>query len=384
MTVLDTSPAAAGTATGPTPRALLRRNRVALAVGTGLLLVLVGAAVLTGGGRGGSVDPEAYDPGGARALATLLRDRGVEVVRTSDVPTTLAATTATSTLFLPQAGLLSSEELGALSKAPGDLVVAGAAPGPLADLGVPVSPVDMVRVTERRPSCDLPVAANAGSVDLGGLVVTGPQGSAACYRVGDGFALVAVSDGPVVVGSTSLFTNDRLGQRGNAALALGLLGASPRVVWLVPSPSRAAFGERPVTAPDDLLPAEVRSARFLLVLVVVVLALWRARRLGRVVPEPLPVVVRASETTEGRGRVYRAARARGTAATSLRSATRARLGPRLGNPDPAALVAVVAERTGRSAGAVEALLYGPEPSDDDALVRLADDLDTLTREVAGS
>ncbi len=380
MTVLDEQV----TATGPTPRSLLRQNRTAVLVGAGLLLVLVGVAVLTAGGRGGNVDPDAYDPGGGRALATLLRDRGVEVVRTSDVPSTVAATGPDTTLFLPLADLLSSEELGALSTAPGRLVVAGSGPGPLADLGIPVNPVSAASVSGRAPSCDLPVARNAGSADLGGLVVTGPGGSTGCYPAEGGFALLAVSDGPTVVGSTSLFTNDRLDERGNAALALGLLGGAPRVVWLIPSPSRAAFGERPVTSPDDLLPEEVRSARFLLVLVVVVLALWRARRLGRVVPEPLPVVVRASETTEGRGRVYRAARARDTAAGALRGGAVARLAPRLGNPDPPALVTLIAERTGRSAVAVEALLYGPVPSDDDALVRLADDLDTLSREVAGS
>ena len=128
----------------------------------------------------------------------------------------------------------------------------------------------------------------------------------------------------------------------------------------------------------------MRSGRFALVLVVVVLALWRARRLGRVVPEPLPVVVRASETTEGRGRVYRAARARGTAADALRVAARARLSTRLGQPDQAGLLAVTAERSSRGAAAVEALLYGPDPSDDDALVRLADELDTLIREVTDS
>jgi hypothetical protein len=44
----------------------------------------------------------------------------------------------------------------------------------------------------------------------------------------------------------------------------------------------------------------------------------------------------------------------------------------------------VAARTGRPATEVEALLYGPSPADDAALVRLADDLDALIREVAGS
>jgi hypothetical protein len=124
-----------------------------------------------------------------------------------------------------------------------------------------------------------------------------------------------------------------------------------------------------------------------LLVALVLLALWRARRLGRVVPEPLPVIVRAAEAIEGRGRMYRAARARDTAAAELRGGARRRLGPRVGagrNPTPDALVAGVAGHTGRSADEVSALLYGPEPADDTALVRLADDLDALTKEVTGS
>ncbi len=375
------------TVTSPTPRVVLRRNRAALLVGGGLVLVLVAVAVLTLGGRGGNLDPDAYDPGGSRALATLLRDRGIEVVRTGDVPSTTAAARESATVFVPLPELLSPEELQAIAAAPGRLVVAGGDPQSLADLGLGVTPVDAVAVTDRSPGCDLPAARAAGRVDVGGLVVTGPVGSTGCYRAGDGFTVLGLPDDNVVVGSRSLFTNDRLGRRGNAALAIGLLAGTPRLVWLVPDVNRPEFGQRPLRSADDLLPDWVRSARFLLVLVVLVLALWQGRRLGRVVPEPLPVVVRASETAEGRGRMYRAAGARGTAADSLRAAARGRLAPRLGagaNPDRAAFVALVAERSGRAGAEVDALLYGPDPSDDNALVRLADDLDTLTREVAGS
>ena len=72
------------------------------------------------------------------------------------------------------------------------------------------------------------------------------------------------------------------------------------------------------------------------------LALWRARRLGPVVAEPLPVVVRAAETVEGRARLYRRGGARGQAA---RGAARRRpvagSGRALGLPrraDPPAVV----------------------------------------------
>src|SRR5690606_22808834 len=106
---------------------------------------------------------------------------------------------------------------------------------------------------------------------------------------------------------------------------------------------------------------------------------WRARRIGRVVSEPLPVVVPAAEATEGRARLYRRGRAREHAATTLREATSQRRRRRLALPPDAgaeALVAAVAVRTGRPAVQVSALLAGPAPADDQSLVRLANDLDT--------
>ncbi|MEU3574283.1 DUF4350 domain-containing protein, partial [Kitasatospora sp. NPDC036755] len=55
---------------------------------------------------------------------------------------------------------------------------------------------------------------------------------------------------------------------------------------------------------------------------------------------------------------------------------------RAGTPDPDALCVAVADRLpGRPAGDVRALLYGPPPTDDAALLRLADDLDALERQV---
>jgi len=121
-----------------------------------------------------------------------------------------------------------------------------------------------------------------------------------------------------------------------------------------------------------------------LCVVVGVLAWWRARRLGPLVAEPLPVVVRASETVEGRARLYRSHRARDRAADALRAAALTRLTPRLGlarNATPDAVTQAVAHRTGSDCGAV---LFGPAPGTDADLLTLAHQLDDLERQVAQS
>lgn len=387
MTLLDERPLT--TSTGPTARGLLRRNRAAIGLVLTLLAALGLLAVITGGGRSGELDPDAYDPTGAHALATLLRDRGVTVQRTTDVPSTEAAATDRTTVFVPLPQLLSDEELGALSALPGNLVVADAGPQVLAGLQRDLQVTGTSSVAALVPGCAVAVARNAGKAQLGGFSYQpGTPGTVGCYATSDGPTLLSVPDANLMlVGSSELFTNGHLATQGDAALAVGLLGQSSRLLWLVPATDRQVLGTRPVTSPDDLLPDWVTSARTQLFVAMGVLALWRARRLGRVVPEPLPVVVRAAETAEGRGRLYRAAGARGTAAEALRGGTRDRLSLKVGagrNPEPPALCALVAARTGRAAAEVEVLLYGPSPADDATLVRLADDLDALIREVAGS
>jgi hypothetical protein len=134
----------------------------------------------------------------------------------------------------------------------------------------------------------------------------------------------------------------------------------------------------------ELLPGWVVPVAWQLGIAAVLAALWRARRLGRVVTEPLPVVVRSAEATEGRARLYRRGRARDHAAAALREAATGRLRSRLGLPPdavPAAVADAVAARTARPAAEVAGALAGPAPPGDAALVRLADTLDTLEQEV---
>jgi hypothetical protein len=106
--------------------------------------------------------------------------------------------------------------------------------------------------------------------------------------------------------------------------------------------------------------------------------------MGRVVAEPLPVTVRAAETSRGRGRLYRRARARGHAAAALRAGTARRCAVRLGLPRSAtgpAVINALTESTGRSATEIGGLLYGPPPTTDDELGHLTRALEELESEV---
>lgn len=191
-----------------------------------------------------------------------------------------------------------------------------------------------------------------------------------------------------VVGDGGFMTNQRLAEDGNAALALNLIGTGRPVTWLVrpatPPPIAELPGERGKSM-EDLMPESIRWTVYMSLIALIVTAFWRGRRLGPVVTEKLPVVVRAAETVEGRGRLYRARRARQRAAESLREGTIDRLTPRLGlgsGAGPNEVVAALAARTGQDAHQVGAALYGPPPADDAGLVGLAGYLDFIERQVS--
>lgn len=371
----------------PAERWRAARGPVAVTV-----VVLLGALVLAlvAGPPGSSrLDPRSPEPSGARAVAEVLRDHGVQVDLVTTTAGVRASTRAGDTLLVLDPELLVDEQAAAVRATGADLVVVGPAepdrfaPGVAA--GQPVAP------GAGSPGCSLRAARRAGRADTGGRTwVAGPEtverGARLCYARDGRPSLLQVADGDrsvTLLGDPGPLQNSRLGQEGNAALALGLLGANPRLVWYLPS-----VADVPSSAQDrslySLVPAGVWWGLAQLGIALLLVALWRARRLGPVVAEPLPVVVRAAETDEGRARLYRRAGARDTAAQALRGGVLSRLGPLLGLPsraEPAAVVDAVAARSRRTSPDVAALLYGAAPPDDAALVRLADDLDTLEKEV---
>jgi hypothetical protein len=382
--------AGARTSTSPTAAALWRAGRGPLAVG--LVLVLLGLllAVAASTREEGDLDPRSVGPAGTRALATLLRDEGVRVdlVRTSQQAR--AAATAGSTLVVAEPGLLDAPQRRALGEVEADVVLLAPGDEALRTFLPEVASDGTVPVETRTPTCAYEPARAAGPASTGGRLFSarGSEDGRAldlCYAAGGRASLVHATgdDGDVTaLGTSEPLTNDALAEEGNAALAMRALGGNPRVVWYLPSPADTLGGG--TQSPTDLLPGWVRPAAWQLALAVVLTALWRARRLGPVVVERLPVVVRATESTEGRARLYRRARARDRAADALRAAARDRLPPLLGLPPtagPETLVPAVAGRTGRDPSEVGALLYGAAPGDDAALLRLAHALDTLEGEV---
>ena len=386
-TAPDVTPASVSSAsTDPGAGQVWQAVKGPLTVLVVVLLAGLVVALAAGGPAGGRLDPRSPAPSGSRALAQVLGDQGVQVERVITSAAMAATTGPDDTLLVVDPDLLADSQVEAVRATGADLVVVGAtAPGRYLP-GVSAEPAEP---GVRAPGCDLPVAQRAGAVDAGGIAYntddTKLRVPSLCYA-GDGRpSLVQVRvDGNLVtlLGSSSPLTNSRLDDEGDAALALGLLGGHDRLVWYLPT--AADVPPEAQKSFYELVPDGVWWGLLQLGVAVLLLALWRARRLGAVVVEPLPVAVRAAETEEGRARLYRRNHARGQASESLRAGVRSRLGGVLGLPrraDPQALVTAVAARSSWSGADITALLYGAAPADDAALVQLADRLDALEKEV---
>jgi hypothetical protein len=377
--------AAASAASSPGPRALWRRARGPVALVLALTALAVVVSIGTERPPEGILEPEGPNPEGARALVAIAEDRGADVTVARDAATAADALTGDAVLVVALPHRLTRAELDRLAEAPGDRLLVRPTGPALEALAPGVRMTGRVDDGALDPRCDLPEAAAAGTAATGGELYTGPDGTTACYPADGGAALVRVPVGggatATVLGTRDPLTNTGLAAPGNAALALNLVGTGD-VVWLLPDVP--AEGGRATIW--ELLPAGLRAAPAPLAAALLLLAFWQGRRLGPLVTERLPVVVRAAETTEGRAALYAARRARDRAAAALREGFAARVRPALGlGPDapPDTVAAAVADRTGADPARVRALLSGPpdgpDPAtaDDAGLVRLADDLDRL-------
>ena len=284
---------------------------------------------------------------------TLLRDGGVEVVVADNIADVERAARPDTLILVAQSQYLTDDALlDRLAKVPGDLLLVEPTARTREALmpGMRISPASTF---DSDPNCALREATRAGSVRFG------PSDT---YQAVDGRTMTSCYDGVLIryrdggrtitaVGSTDFMTNDGLLQAGNAALAMNLAGDRPRVIWY--APHRIEGETSSPASVSDLIPDNVIWVVWQLWLVVLLIALWKGRRPGPLVAEQLPVVVRASETVEGRGRLYRSRRARDRAAEALRTATLQRLLPRLGLGAQApaqAVVATVARRSGGRCG----------------------------------
>lgn len=429
VTVEPTPGLAAWITTVP-PRAPRSRRRTVVRVVVLVLAVALAVGLLTlfvAGPRpvGPPLDPEDTGRDGARAVAEVLRQQGVDVsvVRSIDeVERTLDRSGPRDgwTVVMARSAYLGTGAAERLTRAVEQtrrLVLVEPDDIELQDLRLPLTvtgggdtalaaactsgvagPTDRLSAVwssygslddptlpppAAAPTFCFPPEATAGTAGTAGTGEgsTGPSGAVVVLPGED------AAPETVVLGSARALSNGKVLDDAHAALALRALGPTEHLLWYVPGISDLdatdPSGEH-VADPGRGVPQWLGPAGWLLAAAVIAFALARGRRLGRLVVEPLPVVVRASETTEARGRLYHRAADRPFAAQVLRGGSRTRLADRLGLPRSTpvvSLVDAVARASGVPRSDVERLLDGPDPTTDRDLLLLSQGLADLEESV---
>jgi hypothetical protein len=344
-------------------------------------VAVVGSVILFGRqGPGAPLDPRSTKANGAKALVYLLEQYGTGVDVTTAVPSPGA-----SARVLVLVDHLSARQRDAITdfvRAGGEAVIADPT-SPLVHGGTAavefaaVAALDpgLCTVTALRAIDAVKVSAGAGSVPVG-------EGDTSCFGNRDDAYLVVHGEGRgtiVALGGASQWTNDLLDEAANAALATTLLAPAPagRVAVLR---GDGAGGEQGLF---DLVPNRVWFALGQIGVGFVVLALWRARRLGRVVVEPQPVEIAGSELVVASGRILDRIAQPQRAADVLRRELAHDLATRYGlrgETDVETLDATVSA-SGRVPPGTVLAVFGETVSDERSLVALAGRVDAVRKEV---
>jgi hypothetical protein len=395
VTLADTRAPGDDAVLTPRARTVARRGLFWAGVGVVCVLVVVATLLLTRGGAsaGLSLDPASPAPAGSQAVAEVLRVQGVDVILPDGFDQALSESeqVGTTLAVYDPSGYLSAERLTALTDAAGDVVLL--APG-FRQLQAVAPEVNAAGTpdpdTPLESDCDLPAAERAGTISPGPLLDFSDDTEATgCFAAETGgFGLVSVADRGdtlTLLGPAEILSNDNVILNGNAALALGLLGGTDRLVWFLPSVADVEATGPPTL--QELTPPWLVPVTSLLAITVFVAMFWRGRRFGPLVAEDLPVTVPSGETMEGRSRLYQRTAARTRTVDALRIGAVGRLGTTLSLSRHATVPEVsdaVAAVLGRNPGEVRGILLDTLPSSERDVVALSDALRDLEAAVTAA
>lgn len=326
--------------------------------------------------RGSVDDPQNPEPQGMMAVAEVLQDHGVSL----DVTRTVSATLRSSNdlLIITRPDRLSDTQLHELAELQIDTVIIGASRS-VAGFADKLDR-EQASAGAYEAGC-LDPRLQAGEIDTIGPFLTHSEADVCFPGPEYGAVLTLEADGRLIsLAPADIFHNDHILNESNAAIALALLGSADTATWLVGDLMDSSGWDK--QADEESFDISWLSAAIFATLLA---AIWAfGPRFGRLLSEPLPVTVNASETTIGRGHLYRQSRDLNHSATTLRVSALSSMAPRLGispNATPEHVINQIAPLTSQSQETIRSILYGPPPTTDDSLRALALSLDALVNEV---
>ncbi|MDO5024969.1 MAG: DUF4350 domain-containing protein [Trueperella sp.] len=338
------------------------------------------------------LSPQSAQPGGAGALSTILEEQGVTVTMAATPQEAAQIAEQHSTVLLTPQATASDESIATLTESAAKVIVTGT-DADFAAWGFPgtttLAFIDTISAVE----CANPnalAAAQIGPIDSLYLPATdffkdSPDSNTTdltdtCFAAdfGAAWGRSAEYQNVVLLPDPQFLSNQHLAKYGNAAFAVRELGSTPQLIWVI-GQDRPEFSGQHDTVYTDWM---VRLFWGLLG-TIAVYAIYRGRRFGPLVAEPMPVNVPLSEADTGRAQLYERANDPAYLADLLRASTLAKIGPKLGLPQRSSADDVVNTlRSGskKSAAELSEILYRRQITNKNQLAELTIQLENLERE----
>jgi hypothetical protein len=353
----------------------------------GLVLVIAVAFAIVGSGNdrsGDPLSPDSTEEDGLRALVLLAESFGADVDVIDGAP---GDGHAVAFMASDRFGRTDTSDLRRWVRRGGILVVTDPQSSFAPDLGGPLGTGIVDDQSIDAGNCTIAALSNARTVDVGTVFVYRPPSPAStrCFTVGGDALIVATPEGSgtiVSIGGPSIFLNRRLDDADNAVVAVDLL--APR------RDTKVAFIRGPSLGAGDeslwsLIRPGIRFGFLQIALAFLLYAIWRGRRLGRPVLEIPRVEIEGSELVTAVGHLLERTNSPMYAASVLRADARRDLARRIGGgraDDPETLAVLLDVRAGADRERVRSLLSDVPIADEQQLVALAHELQTLREEVS--
>lgn len=345
-----------------------------------LLFAAVILVVVVMGGSGVSgppLDPRSVSPDGARGVVEVLERYGVDVDASRSVP----RPDDDAALMLVDR-LTPEDEARVMSwvRSGGVLVVADQRSSFIADR---VASFDR---SPQRGVCDIAALGGVESIEIERGNLLDASDAASCFGDRDSAFVVDRSEGDgniVSLGTPYIFTNAVLDESDAAVLAVSLLAPRPNgagVTFI--GPSVVSYGDETL---GDLIAPRVYNSIYQLMAAFLLYGMYRSRRLGKVVPEPLPVRLMGSDLVLHSGVLSQRAHDPAGAAEVLRHDFVQRAQRSLSLPSDltdSALATIIAGRQGLDADRLLQTLTS-RVSTEDELTEMANHLAEVDAELLG-
>ncbi|NYF14141.1 hypothetical protein HDC34_002468 [Pseudoclavibacter sp. JAI123] len=391
----------------PTLAERLRRARPWLLIAVGAVVIAVTSALIAGGVASANspyLGVDSARPNGAKAVFTVLGEQGVQTSSAEsidDARSRLQDAEGETTLVVHDRDGIAVDELAAqIADLDADRVVLLApsrglleAFGGAITVGGVGAAGEAGDVVEAGAECAAPLSELAPEISQRGARLyqldDAAAGGSACYAESERFAYVetTLASGTTLsaLGATDNLSNGDVLSSANAAMGLAVLGQTQSLVWYTPgiSDAEAVFGVEPSL--DAFVPPWLTPSILIALATLLAVMVWRGRRFGPLVEERLPVIVEASETMHGRGRLYAQQRARLRALDNLRIGTTTRLAKSLGLAKASSVQEIITSSAailGANRAAIAWTLLDAVPGSEAELLDLSQALLTLERAVA--